>query len=541
MIQNHKSASRLLLKIDILHNILLNKAMNYLLALISFIFSFNLFSSSLHPVLLDSPQNTFKTYLLFMNEYTKAHEAKDEKKKAFFLKKASLCFDLKDFSYFIQSYQGEKAALLLKEVLDRYIHIDLKRIPDDSSLNYWRLKGTEIYVQKLKHKEKDVFKFSSDSIKKLSLYYDQLKHKNYLGNLKGSFYEESVFLQMSSFLPQKSFMNIQYWQWALIILAIIFSFLLNVVLKLLVYAISLVKKESDFKHFEKPVFFIFLSILWFFVIESSELKKQGFEFLGLISLGLFNIAIAWFFYSLTYSLERVLNRFENKINYLDPFILPLTMKAVRVIIFLFGSLLVIQSLGFNVISLMAGLGLGGLALALAAKDSASNFFGSLMIFLDQPFKVGDVVETGSVAGTVVQVGFRSTRIKTFYDSVVSIPNSVLATQNIDNLTRRKSRRVKSFLGLTYDTKPEKIQEFVAQVKDFLKNHHKVDSNNIQFSFYEYADSSLNLMLYFFIQTDDYSEELKIREEIFLNIYKIAEKLSVEFAFPTRTVYMKKDN
>jgi len=202
-------------------------------------------------------------------------------------------------------------------------------------------------------------------------------------------------------------------------------------------------------------------------------------------------------------------------------------------------LTIIQELGVNVFSLVAGLGVGGLAIALAAKDTAANFFGSLMILFDRPFKKGDWIKVEDMEGTVEEIGFRSTRIRTFYDSQIIVPNSTMASSEIDNLGRRKFRRTVETLGLTYSTSKAQLEDFVNGVKSILKEHPKTKDEKSYVSFKRFGDSALEVLLYFFLDVDGYESELVAKEEIYTQIKVLAESLNVDFAFPSQSVYIEK--
>lgn len=216
-------------------------------------------------------------------------------------------------------------------------------------------------------------------------------------------------------------------------------------------------------------------------------------------------------------------------------------KTISFLIFIVGGLLIIQNLGYNVTSILAGLGIGGLAVALAAKDTLSNIFGSMVILFDRPFVVGDWIQFDKVEGTVESIGFRSTQIKTFYDSVISVPNFTIANAQIDNMGKRKFRRTRFTLGVTYSTPPEKIQSFIEGIKTIVQKHPKTKKDYYQVSFSGYADSSLNIFVNLFLQVANWNEELQFRQDIFLEILKLAQQLNVEFAFPTQSLYIEKMN
>lgn len=216
-------------------------------------------------------------------------------------------------------------------------------------------------------------------------------------------------------------------------------------------------------------------------------------------------------------------------------------KTLSFLIFIVGGLIIIQNLGYNVTSILAGLGIGGLAVALAAKDTLSNIFGSLVILFDRPFVVGDWIQFDKIEGTVENIGFRSTQIKTFYDSVISVPNFIVANAQIDNMGKRKFRRTRFTLGITYSTSPEKIQSFLEGIKSIIQSHPKTKTDYFQVSFSGYADSSLNIFVNFFLQVANWNEELQFRQDIFLDILKLAQRTNVEFAFPSQSLYIEKMN
>ena len=189
---------------------------------------------------------------------------------------------------------------------------------------------------------------------------------------------------------------------------------------------------------------------------------------------------------------------------LNQTLFPIVSRVVKVLIFSILPLVALQNLGINVMSLVAGLGLGGLAFALAAKDTAANLFGSIMILIDKPFVAGDWVIIGKSEGTATEIGLRSTRIRTFYDSVISIPNSEVANQTIDNMGKRVFRRVKTNIGVTYDSSPEQLEGFLEAIKEIIVAHPHTRKDYYQVVFSGFGNSSLDILLYFFIQVPDWS-------------------------------------
>ena len=223
---------------------------------------------------------------------------------------------------------------------------------------------------------------------------------------------------------------------------------------------------------------------------------------------------------------------------LDDQVVPMVRKTLKVFVVVVGVIFVLQNLDVDVGSLLAGVSLGGLAFTLAARDTVANLFGSISIFADQPFQVGDWVVIDGHEGIVEEVGMRSTRIRTFYDSVIAIPNSVVANAAVDNYGKRRYRRCMVTLGLTYDTSPDQMQAFVEGTRAILRANPKVRKESYEVCFRDFGDSALEVLLFFFFVCDSWSEELKQRQNVFLEILRLAEAIGVSFAFPTQTVHVE---
>jgi len=211
---------------------------------------------------------------------------------------------------------------------------------------------------------------------------------------------------------------------------------------------------------------------------------------------------------------------------------------LKTFVIVIGGLFILQNLNIDVTALIAGLSIGGLAFALAAQDTIKNFFGSLMIFVDKPFQVGDWITSGDIDGSVEEVGFRSTRVRTFRNSVTYVPNGKMADSVIDNHGLRKYRRFFTYIAVTYDTPPELIELFVEGLKSIVENHPKTRKDYFNIYLNDLASHSLNVMFYIFFAVPTWPEELKSRHEIILSIIKLADKLGIRFAFPTQTLHME---
>jgi len=222
---------------------------------------------------------------------------------------------------------------------------------------------------------------------------------------------------------------------------------------------------------------------------------------------------------------------------MDDQVLPIIRQIVRLLIILFAIIKILVLLDINVTALIAGISIGGLAIALAAQDTVRNFIGSLMIFIDKPFQVEDWIEIDDIAGTVVEVGFRSTRIKQLDTSIISIPNGIISNKALKNKGLRIFRIFETTLGLTYDTPREYLQAFIKGLRRIAINHENISDNDYIF-LSDLGSYSINILFRVYLQTDDYKEELRLKEEITFQIMELAEHIGVRFAFPSQTMYIE---
>ncbi len=221
----------------------------------------------------------------------------------------------------------------------------------------------------------------------------------------------------------------------------------------------------------------------------------------------------------------------------DDQLVPIFRKAAIAFLVITGVVMIVQNLGYSVASLLAGFGLGGAALAFASKDTVANFFGSIVIFVDRPFQIGDWIEVGDVEGTVETVGIRVTRIRTFSNAQLTVPNASFTTNPINNWSRMKKRRIKMTVGLTYDTTPDKMRQAVGAIRRIIKNDDRLHQDFYLVNFYDFGPSSLDIFCYFFTRTTNWAEHMQVREEFMLQVMEAMQGLGLGFAFPTTTVHL----
>ena len=232
--------------------------------------------------------------------------------------------------------------------------------------------------------------------------------------------------------------------------------------------------------------------------------------------------------------EKLAKDSENKF---DDILVPLVKKTGKFFVIAVGVVAIGDSLSLDMKGILTGLGIGGLAFALAAKDTLSNLFGSLTVLIDRPFRIGDWVTIGNIEGIVEEVGLRSTRVRTFYDSLITVPNGTLTNVHVDNYGQRRARRLSTTIGVQYDTDPKKLEAFCEGIRELILQHPTTKKEGFHVYFNSMGDFSLNILLYVFFVVPDWSEELKGKHRLLMDIVRLGEKMGVDFAFPTQTLHL----
>lgn len=265
--------------------------------------------------------------------------------------------------------------------------------------------------------------------------------------------------------------------------------------------------------------------------------------LNLLILKTFRIALivllTWGIYNLTdtYLFAAVGRKMDFEI---DRIFVSLLSKTLRVILILLAISIIAEEWGYNVSGFVAGLGLGGLAIALAAQDALGNIFGGIVIIMDKPFSIGDWISSPSVEGFVEDITFRSTKVRTFTNALVTVPNSTLAGESIINWARMEKRRISFKIGIKNDTPPEKMKRCLEKNRAMLENHPGVHKDAVFAVFDQFNEGQLDFLFYFFTIETSWGEFLKVKEDVNFKILAILEEEGVQLAFPGRNVYLQSD-
>ena len=265
------------------------------------------------------------------------------------------------------------------------------------------------------------------------------------------------------------------------------------------------------------------------------------EFIGLLIDAMIVYNVFWALFSLIHALRGAVYHFTERFNpELSHEMGNFLLTIIRGIILAVGLGSILQVWGINVAGLVAGLGIGGLAFALAAKDTAANLFGSIALLLDKSIRIGEWIKIDGVEGVVEDIGMRTTKIRSFKKSLITLPNQMLANSPIENFSRRGIRRIKINIGLTYDASSQQIEKVIMDIKTMLRNHKGIAQNEtMMVNFTSFDDSSLGILIYTFSKTSNWEKYLAIKEEVNLNIMKIVEDNNVAFAFPSQSLYIEK--
>ncbi|HIP15660.1 MAG TPA: mechanosensitive ion channel family protein [Methanothermococcus okinawensis] len=237
-----------------------------------------------------------------------------------------------------------------------------------------------------------------------------------------------------------------------------------------------------------------------------------------------------------YYIQPIVEASETKFD--DQLISPLR-KLLKILIVILGILTALKTIGYDITALLAGLGIGGLAVALAAQDTIKNFIAGILIFVDKPFKIKDWIKFEGGEGIVEDIGVRSTKIRTFDDSLIVVPNTNLVNVNIENFSEMRKRRVLVYIGLTYDTPVEKIKKAKEIIREIIENHPGT-LPPIRITFYRFNTYSLDIRVEYFVRNFGFDYYLNTIDEINFKIKEAFDRESIEMAFPTETIYIRRD-
>jgi len=338
----------------------------------------------------------------------------------------------------------------------------------------------------------------------------------------------------------------------LIITKPIISYLLKIAYRLFGSKDSDSERDMLKSLLRKPLYYFFLLMVLYIGLNSLNFPHEWglvdsseFGLKMVIDKGFYLAVICSIFWTILRSVEfigvKLKDRAAQTESKVDDGLIPFAIDLTKVLVYIFALVIILGNVfDVNITALVAGLGVGGVAIALASKESIENLLGSFTIFFDKPFAVGDVITLGGVTGKVEKVGFRSTRIRTFDKSIVTVPNKNIINTELDNLGVRPVRRVKFNIGLTYDTTIEQIKNIVNDIQKLVDDHPMTNEDG-RVRFLSFGASSLDIMVLYYVNSPEWEDLIDTQQKINYNIIEIVNKHNSEFAFPSTSVYIEKNN
>ena len=441
--------------------------------------------------------------------------------------------------------EREKLAIWLKQIYDgEGYYVEPLEIPDNpnyvdsvSGLSKWVVfdKYPNLYVSKAG----DEWQYSARTVSEIP----DIHRDIFLLGTKW-------LLQITPRISQRRALGLKVWQWQgillLVLVAFVLFFLLGRLLHWVIHRIipmvfpnGLLDRQmvSDVA---RPFSFLMVSIFLNETLPSLLLPVEVFQIISLalkVCIAVFGVVTMLRLIDLVASVSGSLaSRTETA---MDDQLIPLVRKIIKSVVITLGVLFVLQNFNVNITALLAGVSIGGLALALAAQDTVKNFIGSITIFVDRPFQIGDYIVTSSVSGSVVEVGIRSTRLQAIDGATISIPNGELANMAVTNHGVRTYRRYDATLGVSYDTPPDVLEVFVEKVREIVVSHPGTRNEGHNIYFHEMGDFALKISFQIYFEFTGYSEMLAARQDLFLALLREAEQMGVSFAFPSTSIYVEK--
>ncbi len=474
-------------------------------------------STASPPAGLENPRATMRTFLESVNDHQ--------------YEQAVACLDWSDKPYSFEEKQ--QSVRRLKDVIDRMAWIDYAKISDQSAGEMYKYPpgAQQAYVTMVRAKDGG-WRFTAEPINELFEYW---KDKPRIVSENPPWYRHMTPI------------GNEYWRIVVLFMSILCSWIAGQVARLFFQrvAVSLEKRQRHYAAVTLralafgivPVVLVFgLRIGLGFLILNTVVQEAVETFWSV----LFATAVGYAVWCLADVINEWLSGLAARTtSKLDDMLAPMIRTSLRVTIVIL-VLVQVATIVSNkpMTSVIAGLGVGGLAIGLAAQDMIKNFFGSIMIFSDRPFELGDRIQVEDFDGVVETVGFRSTRLRTLDGHLVTMPNGELANMSIRNVAKRPNIRRILNLGVTYDTSAEKLQQAIEIVEDVLRDHEGQDPElPARVFFNEFNDSSLNLFVIYWYHPADWWAYCAFSQQVNLEIYQRFNKANIEFAFPSQTIYL----
>ncbi|MGD2108931.1 MAG: mechanosensitive ion channel family protein [Phycisphaerae bacterium] len=507
---------------------------------------------SLIPAARRTPRATMQTFLDAMNA-----DPRD-------LGTAAQCLDPTGRDADVWELVARDLAVKLKTVMDKTAVVVLAEIPDSPEgppFTWFTSDIGNIVIGPVDADaaergkpfglEKGEWRFTPKTLDKLDALYRDAEDRQIVQELQDAGIREELTLsqrverQMPEWLRQ-DYGRLQVWQWLALLALLPLGSLIHLTTVAIVTSLmgrwlkrkNVTIERASQRHVARSTGVLVTIVVWHYLIREFGLPESWLATLlrgTQLAMGVMLVWVAYRYVDIIGG-QIAANR-DVRLTRFDDVLIPLLRTILRIFVIVAGFLVIAEWMDWEITAILGALGVGGIAVAFAAQDTIGNFFGSITVLFDRPFGIGDWITVGDVDGTVERVGFRSTRVRTFYNSVITIPNSKMVNTQVDNYGARRYRRAKTMLSITYDTPPEKIDAFCEGIRELIRLHPYTRKDYYHVYFNQFASSSLDILLYVFFEAPDWSTELRERHRLFIDILKLAKRLGVEFAYPTQTLYL----
>jgi MscS family membrane protein len=469
---------------------------------------------------------------------------------------AAKCLDLSDVSPATVDETGAKLVDQLQFVMDRIravLYQDIPSRPDAPSYAWYV--GDHGRIELARHESGDrkgQWLFTKATVNSIDPLFKIYQDKPRVRTGEGPSFWNNPRLWLLEKLPshlKQDIFGVQTWQWLGLVILLVLGYLIHRLALLILCRIARAMAQKGMVEALpaglagslRPLSALIMVVTWWVGLQLLLIPTYILEYAWPGLKFVLTAVAVWASYRMIDLIAGfTLAMTARKPARLDDVLVPLARKTAKIVVVAVGFLFILQAVGAEketIQRLFAGLGIGGLAFALAAQESLKNFFGSITVVLDRPFQVGDWVKIGNVEGHVESVGLRSSRIRTFYDSQVTVPNSDLMTATIDNMGRRRYRRTNCKLSVVYSTSPRQLEAFCEGVRELIRRHSHTRKDGYHVWVAELASSSIDIMLDCFHEIPEGVSEPQERHRLLLDIIRLADRMGVEFAFPTRTIQM----
>ncbi len=517
----------------------------------------------LRPPNVESPRATLRSFIKHANQAIDLWRNEDQltaiRRAA---GRAMYCMDLSAIPLATRDEIGVAKFLLLKEILDRIELPAFEEIPDlatvaEEGLTSWTVPNTELTLVRIEDGPRTgAFLFSKETVELLEEFYEHAKILPYKPGASIGVYEDYLYgpgslVSRSWFLDLPSWAYVVFgqqtlWQWSglLLILVVIFGAII------LVYRCGKwwddrLRDTSVWIQIGKPLSSLFVILaMWllsFFATNVLNITGLPLIVIEFGSHAVTYLAIAWFATLIIARIgDGIISARRFRPASLNSQLVRISIRLISIVAVAYVAVIAAESFGVPVAPIVAGLGVGGLAIALAVRPTLENIVGGFILFADKPVRVGDYCRFGEEYGTVEEIGLRSTRLRKFDDTLVTVPNGDFSQRELTNFTVRRQRLYHTTLGLRYETTPEQLRYVMAKLREMFLGHPQVSPDWLYVRFDGFGDFSLDIEIYAYIRAPQWLKYGAIREDISFRIMDIVKEAGTGFAFPSQTAYLGRD-